>query len=69
MITGNIYGIPYSAFQSRLKGHVYKDSSLFYELGMLVGGIIILPFAILHGMLKGLFGMSNMRLDERSTED
>src|SRR5690606_18811403 len=27
MIAGNMYGIPYSAFQSRLKGKPYKDSS------------------------------------------
>ena len=30
MITGNIYGIPLSAFQSRLKGNGYKDSSIFF---------------------------------------
>lgn len=30
MIAGNIYGIPFSAFQSRLKKQVYTDSSLFY---------------------------------------
>ena len=33
MIAGNMYGIPYSAFQSRLKGTPFKGSSLFYELG------------------------------------
>ena len=27
MIAGNMYGIPYSAFQSRLKGKPFKDSS------------------------------------------
>ena len=36
MIAGNMYCIPYSAFQSRLKGQAYKDSPLFYELGMLL---------------------------------
>ena len=68
MITGNIYGIPYSAFQSRLKGHVYKSSSLFFELGMLIGGIIILPIAILHGILRGLIGLPNERFDKSTTE-
>ena len=69
MIAGNIYGIPFSAFQSRLKGKVYKDSSLFYELGMLIGGIIILPIAIAHGVLRGLIGLSNMRLDKSLAEE
>ena len=68
MIAGNIYGIPYSAFQARLKGNKYKDSSLAYELLMLVGGILILPIAIIHSLLKALFGFSNKRLD-KSLED
>lgn len=69
MIAGNMYGIPYSAFQSRLKGQTYKDSSLFYELGMLLGGIIFLPIAMLHGMLRGLIGLSNKRLDESLADE
>ncbi len=64
MIAGNIYGIPYSAFQARLKGNKYKDSSLAYELLMLVGGILILPIAIIHSLLRALFGFSNKRLDK-----
>lgn len=68
MITGNMYGIPLSAFQSRLKGHAYKDSSVFFELGMLVAGIIILPIAIIHGFLRALFGIANTRFDS-STAD
>src|SRR5690606_8337909 len=54
MIAGNMYGIPFSAFQSRLKGKPFTDSSLFYELGMLIAGIICLPFAIIHGFLRAL---------------
>lgn len=64
MITGNIYGIPYSAFQARMKRQKYKDSSLLYELGMLLGGIFILPIALVHGITRGLIGLSNTRLDE-----
>ena len=57
ILAGNIYGIPFSAFLSRLKGKPYKDSSLFYELGMEIAGIIILPIAILHGILRALLGL------------
>ncbi|MDD4526694.1 MAG: carboxymuconolactone decarboxylase family protein [Candidatus Margulisbacteria bacterium] len=63
MIAGNIYGIPFSAFLSRLHGKTYKDSSLFYEMGMLILGILFLPIAILHGLLRGLIGLSNKRFD------
>lgn len=63
MIAGNIFGIPYSAFQARLKGNKYKDSSLAYELTMLVGGILILPLTIVHSLFRSLFLMSNKRLD------
>lgn len=53
MIAGNMYGIPLSAFQARLKGNKFKDSTLFYELGMMVFGILMLPFAIVHGLIAG----------------
>lgn len=69
MIAGNMYGIPFSAFQSRLKGKVFKDSNIFYELGMLVAGIICLPFAIIHGFLRALVGLPNERFDKRKAED
>ncbi|MDK2860785.1 MAG: hypothetical protein PWP25_1971 [Sphaerochaeta sp.] len=50
MQVGNIYGIPFSAFISRLKGHPYHGSSLFYELGMQVLSVVLLPIALLHGV-------------------
>lgn len=64
MIAGNMYGIPLSAFQSRLKGKPYKDSSLFYELRMEIAGFLCLPVAIIHGLLRGLIGLPNERFDE-----
>ena len=68
MIAGNMYGIPYSAFESRLKGKPYKDSSLFFELGMLITGFILLPITIVIGILRGLVGFSNKRLDKNIKE-
>lgn len=65
MMVGNIYGIPYSAFHSRLKGKPYKDSSVFYETGMLIAGLLISPIALAHAVFKGLFGISNKRLYNR----
>jgi len=64
MIAGNIYGIPYSAFRSRLKGKPYKDSSLIYELGMQTVGILFLPIALTQGIIRRLTGYSNIRLDK-----
>ena len=64
MIAGNMYGIPYSAFQSRMKGRKFKDSSLFYELGMMISGILALPFVIIHGLGRKVFGISNKRIDK-----
>ncbi len=69
MIAGNMYGIPYSAFQSRLKGKPYKDSNLFYELGMLTAGILCLPLAIIHTLLRALIGLSNKRMDKSKDEN
>lgn len=69
MIAGNMYGIPFSAFVSRLKGHTYKDSTLFYELGMLIVGILALPIAIIHSLLRALIGLPNERFDKSPTEE
>ncbi|WP_201574604.1 carboxymuconolactone decarboxylase family protein [Psychrobacter sp. H8-1] len=69
ILAGNMYGIPYSAFQSRLQGQTYEDSSLSYELGMLSGGIICLPIALVHGIARGVVKPSNIRFDKRLTEE
>ena len=66
--TGNLYGIPISAFQSRLKGKPYKDSTLFYELKMQILGLLILPIAIIHGFVRSLIGLPNKRFD-KSTDN
>ncbi len=68
MIAGNMYGIPFSAFLSRLKGNPYKDSTLFYELGMLIVGILSMPIAIIHGFLRRLIGLPNERFDKSTAE-
>ncbi|MGI6393454.1 MAG: carboxymuconolactone decarboxylase family protein [bacterium] len=65
MIAGNMYGIPFSAFLSRLKGKKYKGSTLFYELNMLVMGIIVLPIAIIHGYLRALVGLPNVKFGKK----
>jgi len=64
MFAANIFGIPYSAFQSRLKGKPYRDSSLLYELGMQITGVFSLPVAFVHGIFRSIFGFSNIRFDE-----
>lgn len=69
MIAGNMYGIPFSAFQSRLNGKPYKNSSLFFEMGMLITGVLLLPIALLHGVLRALVGFPNARLDTSKTEN
>lgn len=65
ILAGNMYGIPLSAFQSRLQGQTYADSSLFYELGMLSGGMICLPLALAHGVARGLIKPSHNRFDDK----
>ena len=52
MQVGNIYGIPFSAFVSRVKGHPYHDSTLLYELGMQLLSVILLLPALIHGGIR-----------------
>lgn len=69
MIVGNMYGIPLSAFLSRLKGKPYNYSSVFYEFGTLLIAVLFLPIAILHGFIRGLIGLSNERFDKSTDEN
>ena len=68
MIAGNMYGIPDSAFQARLKGKPHKEGCLSYQLGMLAAGLFLflLPIAEVHGLLRRLVGLSNRRPDKES---
>ncbi len=67
MHAGNIFGIPYSALLSRLKGKPYKDSSLIYEIGMHVGGLILFPISLVDGFLRSILGFPKMKLDSNTT--
>jgi len=67
MHAGNIYGIPYSALISRLKRKPYTDSSLIYELGMHLGGVILFPIAFIDGSIRMILGFSKIRLNTRTT--
>ena len=58
---GNAYGIPQSAFKSRLSGKPYQNSSLSYEIGMQTGGIVVLLLALLHGSIKKMLGMKHQK--------
>ena len=68
MLVGNMYGIPASAFLSRLKGKPYNDSSLFYELKMLMLGLLVLPIAMVHGFIRRFVGLPNKRFDTSPDE-
>ena len=68
MIAGNMYGIAFSALQSRLKGKSYKGSNLFYEFGMLIGGVLCLPIAFVHALLRRLAGLRNEKFDKNTAE-
>lgn len=52
MLAGNIYGIPWSAFNSRLLGAPWVGSTVSYEIGMQLGGLLVLPVALAHGIVK-----------------
>jgi AhpD family alkylhydroperoxidase len=56
IMMGNVYGIPWSAFVSRLKGKPDKRSSIHYELGLMITSTLFLPFAIIHASISKLLG-------------
>ena len=56
MITfGNLFGNTFDAFLSRLVARPAIGSSLLNELGVLLGGFVILPFEMFKRLIKRLF--------------
>ena len=55
IMIGNIIGIPFSAFRSRLKGKPIKKSNLIYEIGMMLSIIVFLPVAFKHSIISNVF--------------
>lgn len=61
ILFGNAYGIPFSAFISRIKGTPYRDSSPWYELSMLFLGVLCVPIALLHMVVLAVAKQPNIR--------
>lgn len=55
IMIGNIIGIPISSFKNRLNGKKVEKSNIFYELGLPLSTIILMPIAFLHSLLARLF--------------
>lgn len=54
IMIGNVYGIPFSALLSRIKGNPDPGSSLLSEIGLPLASIPALPVALLHALVAGL---------------
>ncbi|MPN19412.1 hypothetical protein SDC9_166781 [bioreactor metagenome] len=55
IMIGNVYGIAYGSFIKRFKGHPDPRSTLFYELTVMILGVLILPIAAVQALLANLF--------------
>lgn len=56
MMTGNIIGLPWSALIDRFKGKPYTNSSLGYELVMILAPILLIPLSALHHLFNIIVG-------------
>lgn len=61
IIVGNMYGLPFSVLLARRKGNPYRDSTLSFELGLLIAGALVIPIALLHSLLRWVMGLPNIR--------
>lgn len=61
MMAANMYGIPYSAFISRLHGKPYQDSTLLFELWIQIVGVLILPITFFHALFLWIIGKQNFK--------
>jgi AhpD family alkylhydroperoxidase len=54
IMIGNVFGIPLSAIIRRFKRKVVHKTNLFYEITMLLGFVIFLPFALFHALILNI---------------
>ncbi len=52
MMVGNIWGLPMSALSSRFKGEPYENSSLLYEIWMIIAPVLLLPVSALEVLAR-----------------
>lgn len=51
IMMGNAYGIAWSSFSNRFKGHPDQRSSLLYEIGMIICTLFFIPSALIHAVI------------------
>ncbi|MFA9464667.1 MAG: carboxymuconolactone decarboxylase family protein [Velocimicrobium sp.] len=61
IMLGNVYGIPWGSFFSRMKGKPDKRSNLMYELALMIASVLILPLAFVHVLILNLFRVPIIR--------
>ncbi|MFA9377140.1 MAG: carboxymuconolactone decarboxylase family protein [Lachnotalea sp.] len=52
IMMGNVYGIPWGSFFNRIKGKPDKRTSWLYDLSLMIGSILFLPFALVHALIS-----------------
>ena len=61
IMMGNTYGIAFSSFFNRFRGRADPRSSLGYELGLILSGVLVVPVAVVHAVGAGLFHVPIIR--------
>jgi len=54
IMIGNIWGMAFSSFSSRLKGKPSGKTNIFYEVGIMISIVFLLPIAIFHALIAGV---------------
>lgn len=57
IMMGNALGIPWGSFINRFKGKPDERSNLAYELGVIVIGSAMIPFAMVHALISSVAGL------------
>ena len=55
IMIGNITGIAYSSFVGRLKGNTSGKTNIFYEIGIMLSIIPLLPAVIIHSLIARIW--------------
>jgi AhpD family alkylhydroperoxidase len=61
IMMGNTYGIAFSSFFNRFRGRADPRSSIFYELSLILSAVVVVPVAVVHALLSGLFQVPIIR--------
>jgi AhpD family alkylhydroperoxidase len=64
IMMANLHGLPLSALLARLKGKPYENSTILYELGMLITEPIVFVIGLIDAIVRSILRLPSIRFEK-----